>query len=344
MGNAGPVIIFVCLMVVLVYIGTYFLCYAAHCYFVTVQGTVAGLDRVEWPDEPVVDWLLQAISLLGLMSIWLVPVGFAANALRNDWLVGHGGLRVVLLAVPGFWLIFPVSLLSSLASQSRWQFVNGRVLAGLGRLLPALVVFYACTSVLVAVVAALVALALFSPVWYVLPLAAVAGTAGWLIHARLVGRLGWLLQEKLDPVPTSTPKKAGKRRKRSSGVEVQDPWADPEPAEEPAGPLGYQVVEKPVPKAPRPAYMDPEPDPYVMASEPEAVQAAPKLALNEAQVERELELRTRTPPNPPPRYPLFSGVYTFPAYRTTLRAWVWLAFWGLWAGTVARMVFLLFPF
>ena len=40
-----------------------------------------------------------------------------------------------------------------------------------------------------------------------------------------------------------------------------------------------------------------------------------------------IELRTRKPPNPPPWSPMFSGVWTFPFYETTARAWVWLAVW-----------------
>ena len=55
----------------------------------------------------------------------------------------------------------------------------------------------------------------------------------------------------------------------------------------------------------------------------------PRLELNQGQVEREIELRTRTPPNPPPRLPFFSGVWTFPGYESSQRAWLWLALCGL---------------
>ena len=41
------------------------------------------------------------------------------------------------------------------------------------------------------------------------------------------------------------------------------------------------------------------------------------------------ELLHRPEPPPDPAIPLFSGVYTFPWYLSTLKAWIWLTLGGL---------------
>jgi hypothetical protein len=351
-GEAGNAILFVVTLLGWTLLAGYTLALSAHCYFVVVQGTVAGLDRVQWPDEPVYDWLLQALNLLGLAAIWLVPVGFLSKALAPHLLPGDPALRFLLLSGPGMWLFFPVTLLSSMGSVSRWQILNGRVIAGLFTLAPQVFLFYVLSAGVMAAAAALAYFGLFTAAWFALPIAAVLGSAAWLIHARLLGRVGWLLQERFNHAARTVRKQASrpsekKRPRKARAVAVQDPWAVPDEDEKPAPPAkpGYRVVEVPPKKAPRPAYMDPEPEPYILADEPEPVAPqAPRLELNQAQVEREIELRTRKPPNPPPDYPLFSGVWTFPGYDTTQKAWVWLAFWGGATGFVTRGLIVLFPF
>ncbi len=351
-GAAGQAIFFVVTLVAWTYVIAYTVTLASQAYLVVVQGTVAGIDRVEWPDEPIYDRLLQSVTLIGLASLWVVPIGVLSRALAPYWLTDQPALRMLLLAVPGLWLLFPVILLSSLASMSRWQVLNLTVITGLFALSPQLFVFYLLTGAVMAAAVAVAFVGLFTPVWYALPIAAVLGSAAFLIHARLVGRLGWLLQQRMDHLSRAVSRKsnrpADKRRPRKSrAVAVHDPWAEPEDEPEEVRPAagGYRVVEVEAKKAPRPAYMDPEPDPYALADEPApAAPEAPRLDLNEAQVQRELELRTRTPPNPPPRLPMFSGVWTFPGYDTTQKAWVWLAFWGLVTGAITRALIQVFPF
>lgn len=350
-GDAGNAILFIISLLVCVVLSAYGLCVAAHCFIVTVQGTVAGIDRIRWANELFFDWITQALTLLGIASIWLIPVGLLSRALRATWLVDHPTLRILIFAVPGLWLFFPMGLLSSLSSASRWQFVNAKVLGRMLRLTPQVFAFYVLTGVLVVAMAALGYVALITPAWYALPVAAVAGAALWLIYARLVGRLGWLIQE-LDDRPTASLKKKrtqGKKRPRKSrAVAVNDPWAVPEEEEEDPGTSegpGYRVVEVQEKKAPRPAYMDPEPEPYDVAKEPVShAPAKERLILNQAQVEREIELRTRTPPNPPPAFPLFSGVYSYPFYESTRTGWVWLAVCLFISGGMVRIVRDLFPF
>jgi hypothetical protein len=93
--------------------------------------------------------------------------------------------------------------------------------------------------------------------------------------------------------------------------------------------------------------MDPEPEPYTLAEAPEEPAPEPvreEPVVDEKQLEREIELREHKPPNPPPEWPLFSGVYSFPAYPSTQKVWLWLAVWGMATGFVFRMVVSFKPF
>ena len=351
-GAAGNAILFVVCLVLWTYLAAYTVSLASHCYLVVVQGTVAGVDRVHWPDEPIYDRLLQAATLLGLAALWVVPIGILSRALGPHWMPEQPALRLLILAVPGLWLFFPFILLSSLASVSRWQIFNIRVIVGLLGLAPQLLLFYAFSGVALGGAVALGFTGLFTTAWYALPIAAVLGSAAFLIHGRLLGRLGWLLQQRVEAAEPRVSKKANrattkKRPRKSRAVAVRDPWAvrEEEEDESPPAEPGYRIVEVEPKKAPRPAYMDPEPDPYTLADEPESVAPAPpRLELNQAQVEREIELRTRTPPNPPPRIPMVSGVWTFPGYESSRKAWVNLAVWGLFTGAVTRGLILFYPY
>lgn len=344
----GSVIIFVVSLAVWAALLTGTVTLAAHCYLVVVQGTAAGLDEVKWPDEPFHDWLQQAAALTALAVIWLAPVGILSRALGSAWLPGQGFLRFLLLAGPVFWFLFPLSLLSSMGSTSRWQILNGKVLLGLLKLTPSLLIFYPVTAGLFAAVGALGYIGLLSPAWYALPVASGLGAAVLLIHGRLVGRLAWLLQQLRAPRPKPTKGKSETKRKpRKSRAAVNDPWAarEREEGQEPRPAAGYRAVEVPEPKAPRPHYMDPEPEPFTLAESAaveETAPAAPRIELNQAQVEREIGLRTRTPPKPPP-YPMFSGVWTFPFYQTSAKAWLGLAVWTAATGGLWRVMLAFFP-
>jgi hypothetical protein len=359
-GQAGNAILFVLSLVALTIVASYTFAYAAHSYLVVAQATAAGLDRVDWGDDPILDWLYQALYVGGVVLIWLMPAGLLWRGLRNDFLPDDPGLRFLLLAVPGLWLLFPIGLLSSLASSSRWVPVSPRVLGRLLRIIPSQLLFYIITAGLFAAASALVYVGLFTPGWYVLLLAAVAGSAVLLVHARLLGRIAWLMGQ-LPTKPRAEKKASGPRKKqpktahartgrRPKGTAAHDPWAAPEeepPEEAPPPVRGYSVVEVEDKPPPRPTYVEPVPDPYTLtesAPEPQPLpQEPPILEREKANIEREIKLRERKPPNPPPALPLFSGVFNFPLYESSLKAWLWLTLGGLATGGFARMVLLFSP-
>jgi hypothetical protein len=214
-----------------------------------------------------------------------------------------------------------------------------------------LLLFYVITAGLFAAALGLLYFGLFTSAWYALPVAAVLGTAVLLIHARLLGRLGWLIGRH-----EQTPVKAKKRAKKRRRVPVQshDPWAVPEEDDEPIEaeadadeePVPFKMTEevKQEPKRRKPSYEEDVPDPYTVADQPEPEQQrVTKLEMEKDQIEREVKLRQREEPAPP-RSLFFAGVWEFPLYPSTHRAWAYLIVFALASGGIARFMVTVSPF
>lgn len=237
MGNAGTAIIFVCLFAASIMVGVGVLAYAARCVLVIVQETGLGQDEIIWPSEPIQDWLGHAVQFIELLGIWLAPAALAGRLLRHVWLPDDGALRVLLLAGPGLWLFFPIGLLSSLSSQSRWVPFRWTIFLCFLRAAPAAIVFYIITGILLSAAVLPWYYALFGGRAALLPVAAGVSAAVLFIYARLLGRLAWIIQQL--PTPQQAPAKATapkrpqprRKKKRKPSSEVQDPWAVPEDEE-----------------------------------------------------------------------------------------------------------------
>jgi hypothetical protein len=346
MGALGPTLIFVCLMVGEVIVATCVLAYVAHCLLVIVQDTAAGIDRVRWPDEPFMDWLLRAVFLGILLSVWLVPAGILSRSLRHVWLPDDPGLRFLILAVPGLWLFLPVGLLSSLGSVSRWGFLRPSVIAGLLRQLPRTVAFYAISLALAVGAAFLWREALRSPRLLLLPVAAIASAYAFLVYARLLGRLAWLINRQMTtPRPAA---RAIKPPKEAAHVRSHDPWSAPasrpkatktdEPPSPPLPVSGYGLADEEPPKRPPIKPLDGY-DPIGDDLPPED-EEEPASPLRGRSIRRPLE---RARPEPIPAFPLFNGVYSFPCYDTSLKAWVLLSFGGMVLGVGLKGMLAFFP-
>ncbi len=288
------------------------LTYAMHCLLVVVRDTAAGQDEIVWPDEPFQDWATGALHLVGVVLIVLAPAGVLARALRESWLPADPALRFLLLAVPGLWLFFPVALYSSLSASSRWFVFRPVVVWNLLRVAPSAFVVYAVSAVLAAAVAALGYAAVTR--WVVLaPVAAAAAGAAFLIYARLLGRLAW----RMGRLPTGKRKPARKARLPAARVEVEDPWnvpaapAPPEPETEttPYGRKrkrikGYGLAPEAPAKAP--------------ASSPPADGYTPIVAESPTAAIQARRRRSVTAP-------FLAGVFDFPGYSQTRRAWLFLS-------------------
>jgi hypothetical protein len=372
--GAGLGMLFVFTLALTAALGGAVVAYAAYCYLVVVQDTTAGHDRVLWPQEPLSDWLPRSAHVVALFVLWLVPAGLLSHALRADFLADDPALRFFVMAAPLLWLFFPVGLVSSLSGKSRWIPMRLIALKNLSRLLPSVAGFYLCTAVLLGGASAL---------WYVflsqhyrfqpeqqghfLPIAAPVGAAVLLIHARLLGRIAWLMQrlDPPDPIPADIEAAAQKKRalpRPRTKRRVRKPWAiprdEPEKARDAAEPVQPYALTSDVPAAPLPDAPPAEsrrgpPTPleiegYGVTGLPapppraEAIQAKKETA-TAATVMREMT-RQREVKDPPPRHPLFTGVYTFPWYRTSLKAWAWLTLGAVALGAGLKLTFAFWPF
>jgi hypothetical protein len=338
-GGAGEAIFFVLMYALATMGGVLLLSYAAYCFFVVVQDTAAGLDEVVWPGEPVGEWLVRGAVLVWLTMCWLAPLGMflrvAAPGLFRDDPV------TVLLAVGVIlWLFVPVAVLSSLSGGSRWVFFRPKLLVGLARVAPTTLGFYASTALLLAATLGL---------WYaaltrkglLIPVASAVGAASLLIYARLLGRVAWKLN-RLRPLRRRRSSAQTKEELPAAGpVAVEDPWAVPPPKRKKRKPPKtsteapdvYPLATEEAPAAPPPVEVPL--DGYAPIDEP--LPPLPPPDLPEAS-NLEQRLAERTPQAKAPAHPLFSGVYTFPFYEKSAKAWLCLTLGGAFLGGVVSML------
>jgi hypothetical protein len=440
-GAASSAMIFIFISMGATIISVYLITYAAHCFLTVLVGTAAGSDSIQWPDEPFLDWWWKAFYLLWLLSLWLLVVAFLVLFVLPNFFPNMSDELSLALIAGLIWLFYPVSLMSALASDNRWLWVlHGELLRRLGHHLPSYVVVSAVSAVLTF---GWMALALYSiyigPLWFLLA-SAPLGAAVWLINARLVGRLGWLISHRTEALPETAPaKKKKKKRTLEPALESHDPWntsesppppdaiqdmnrPEPEPQPEPnpeemedewGPPKPYRVSAKqpvaapspPTKHSPRPEDEEEEeepedewgpPKPYRVSTKPPVAAPSPPTkpsprpidALDDDDVydllpveksgeplpiplDGYIPIGTELPPKPPsgegpmnnsgmesierrlakgredlkpPRYPLWSGVFTFPWYQDSLRPWAYLTFLGLVLGFLLHWQMLMWPF
>jgi hypothetical protein len=384
-GAAGNAILFLFAFIGAVLVGLITLSYAAHSFLVVLECTAWGEDDVRWPDEPIVDWLWKLWYLLWLVAFWLVPLWFLIDGVVLPALGRHavGFAPVLVLAL---WLLFPVSIFSSLSGGSRWVVFRPAVLRRLAHHVAALLAVYVLGGGLVVGASVLFFRALLWNSWLLVPLAAMAGAAVLLIYARLCGRVAWLVIYRTSEKPAKRPKR--KKKKAAGRTPPAEPGPAPEApppaeAERPLSPPALDLAEEedewapatpyalssssvPPPPPPRPRPFE-EPEPGYNLSEDTEPPAARPLpfdgytpvglpplpplegadrveSANAAIAGFEQRLAQRHPEIPPPAHPLWSGVYSFPWYYTSFRAWLCLSFGGLVLTTLLRGVLLTWPF
>lgn len=168
-----------------------------------VGESASGDDRVHQPPRLLAfDWfgevfgVFSATSLAGLAGLGMSLL-LALTPLPRVATVAIVAATVI--------LIFPFALLSTLLDGSPFAVVSGRLLKSLGRCAGSWLLYYVQTFALAAIVgAALVGLSVrLQPgggvsttlVWIIAPIA----TAALFISIRLLGRLGWVISERMPP-------------------------------------------------------------------------------------------------------------------------------------------------
>ncbi len=276
LGAAGNAAIFFFSGVGAVIVGLWVLSYAAHSFLVVLESTAAGQDEVRWPDEPMFDWLWKLWYLAWLVGFWLVPVWFLLDGVFTR-LLGLPAVGVYPLLVIVIWLLFPVSLFSSLSANVRWAVLRPAILRQLFRQGHVMVVVWLIAGGLVVGAGVLGYLALRLETWLLLPVAGLAGATVLLLYARLLGRVAWLLADQ-----------PRKRRKKKKRVAAEVPGGDPAPIPQRVEPLsnlpplpleGVTLTPEAVKVVPQPIPVREDEwapaTPYGVQDDPPAVRPAP---------------------------------------------------------------------
>src|SRR5262245_30578010 len=109
-GAAANAFLFISVLVAFVITSALVAAHAARCFLVVLVETAAGNDAVQWPDESFLDWLRGTIYLVGFLGVCLVPAGLFTRFFGDVWLPDRPGLRFVLLAGTGIWLLTPLGI------------------------------------------------------------------------------------------------------------------------------------------------------------------------------------------------------------------------------------------
>jgi hypothetical protein len=203
-------------------------------------------DGVNWPDDLFTDYFGKTFYFADLIGIWAGP-----TVLLGRLLVGPSPLATV-IAGAAFWLFFPIGLLSSLASESRWTPFSPGVLVAYARRPGKTLAFYLISAPVLAVLFVTFDLILLrssavTMTWAIVlsPLAVLL----FFIYARLLGRLGMVLTfaypaESEDEEEKAKPCRRKKKKRPKHSYDPTTRWAVPKDEIEYA-PAGTQPDELP---------------------------------------------------------------------------------------------------
>ncbi len=163
--------------------------YMSACYLWIVQQTADGYDRIE--DWELGEWREWPVTLVatGPMFCLSLSVGGAVA-----WLAGASGEAAILFSSVTLWVLYPVLLLSVLESGSSipWSPATLRSLHDVNR---GWFAFYLESGLLMAAwLIPVVALFMLQPFLVVFVAGPPLGAA-IMIHARLLGRLAWYIEQ-----------------------------------------------------------------------------------------------------------------------------------------------------
>jgi len=246
--------LFVPLMAATWLIGLAVVAHAAHYFLTIVESSATGTarnltwrgrpfrewirDGVNWPDEGLVDYFAKAFYFGYIVLVWAGPAVIAGRLA-----VGGESPWATVIAGVAFWLLFPVGLLSSLASESRWTPFRAGLLVAFARRPGKTLAFYLVSAPVLAVLFLTFHLIMLqsdrvTAVWAVAlsPLAVLL----FFVYARLLGRLGLVVSYAIPQVEETAqerPQRRKRRRKPALAYDESTRWVGPKepiPDEPPA--------------------------------------------------------------------------------------------------------------
>jgi hypothetical protein len=271
-GAGFEVLVFLVLTVVQALLSLLVLSYTGHSFLDIFIDTAAGSDEVHWSRDPFQDWIFRFFYLVWLVAVWAAPAALVLKFLDLPRLIHFLCLFGVL------WLVFPVTLLSSLSASSSLVLLRGVIVGLLLKHPAALFRFYASSGLVLAVCGGLAYAGVLSEYSILLIPAAAAGAIGIFVYGRLLGRLAWLtsLRTGSKKKPADPP-----RPEEAERIVTFDPWhvpekkkpAAPEPAK-PSPPRQKSLPKKHTPRKPAARAYDPWAKPPEETARPAAKPSA----------------------------------------------------------------------
>ncbi len=353
---SGNAMLFILLLCVCASLSIYVLAFTARCLLVVFQGTAIGEDNVTWPDEPMADWIGGSAHLVALILLWVMPIGFLSCALGSVWLERDPALRTLILLVPGFWLLFPIGLLSSASTVSRWAFFRPIIIWNMLRVMPATILFYLATAIIWAWASGMWYGALTTNSIPMIVLASLVGSAGVLIYARLLGRLGWLIHR----LPSNGPREVKsdtprKKKKRKRPLPVQQTQPEPEPLPGPPkkalSPWGKEMEDVEsygVASGPEPAPVEqasrviPRQEDLYTGHEADPAEDQSPDRDSRPRLRRRRDIAEEQT-GPPPALAMWTGIYDYPWRGSAFKNWLWLCCGSIALGITAAAMVSFYP-
>ena len=347
---------FVVLLVAATISGAFLLVFAAHIFVTIAQQTAGGLDEIAWPKDPWYDWIGKALHLGWLVAFWLVPLGLILRVIGPQTLAASAALYV---GVPAalFWLLFPITLLSSFSAGSPWVLLRPEALRRMARCPSDTFGFYLATALLCPAGGAALYFTLADERFYALPVLATV----LFLYARLIGRYSRLLGR--VRLKGGEPKADREARRAAKGAKVEDPWGTaakgtkkerPKKKKKKPAPAAHDPWAIPEKEAKGETEQTEEAETYGIATD-EARRSERKARSRRPWKDTRSVPRSRRPPRrrcrstepppvelsriqaeretPLPARPLVDGVFAFPWYPGNIAMWALLTLlflgWGL---------------
>jgi hypothetical protein len=200
-------------------------CYASHVFVSVTEETAAGNEVIVWDDGGFIECFREGILLGWLVGIWLVPASFVAGLATSNLDLAGRPYAFALIAFLVFWLGFPLSLLSSMAAESRLAIFHPELFQRLARRGLDVIIFYILSGFIVAACVPLAPWLVTGNGYWPFLVAAPLLALAVLLYARLMGRLACLAR--LTRIRRRKKKKKAKEKPKG-GVAVSDPWDVPD--------------------------------------------------------------------------------------------------------------------
>ncbi len=175
----------------------FLIAYGSHCLHVILEQTAAGNKELDWPETSLLEKLACGFQAGYIVLVCIAPVLVMLNLTRGE---GEPDLEMFLsVGLFLLWLFFPFALLSSLASESMFLVFNPKIFRGM--------IYHAVSWLFFLILNGLLFLACFyaiklgmqSPEWIMAFPAALILVSCFILYARLLGRLAWLVSNYLPP-------------------------------------------------------------------------------------------------------------------------------------------------